>query len=78
MFHPLPHRNTSFMFVGYWVVDEIMRCNKEGIDWLAEPDKTKYQSEIETIIAAIRLYGDSLCLESRNGRIKIATLLQGA
>ena len=73
--HPLPHRETSFMYVGYWVIDEIKRQVSLGHDWIQSYNDTKYPRDIETIVYALKTYGESLCLESRNGRIQIATLL---
>lgn len=74
--HPLPHRETSFVYVGYWVIDQIIECNEKGIDWVKTPNSCpKYKDDIRTVVAAMAKYGDTLCLESRNGRVMIGSLL---
>lgn len=67
--HPLPHRSTSFMWIGYWVFDEIKRCKREGIDWYTDFASTKYPKTIETLCYGLTAYGDVLMMESRNGYI---------
>lgn len=71
--HPLPHRNTSFMYVNYWVLDEIKAY--EGHNWIALYDHMQYKDEVETIISAIKDHGSSLILESRDGRILSSDLM---
>ena len=65
--HPIPWRKTSFQWQGYWVLDEINRCNKVGLNWIADFAHTRYPREIETIAASMHHYTSTGVLESRNG-----------
>lgn len=73
--HPIPWRNTSFQYQGYWVMDEIDRCNREGLNWLVDYEHTKYPKEIETIAASLHHYSNTSVLESRNGYLIDGTQL---
>lgn len=67
--HALPHRNTSFMWIGYWVLDELKKLKEESTDWYTNFSATKYSRAIETICYGLSNYGDVLLMESRNGYI---------
>lgn len=67
--HALPHRNTSFMWIGYWVLDELKKLKTDGTDWYTNFSSTKYSRAIETICYGLSNYGDVLLMESRNGYI---------
>ena len=73
--HPIPWRKTSFQYQGFWVMDEIDRCNREGLNWLEEFAHTKYPEEIETIAASLHHYSNTHVLESRNGYLVDGTQL---
>lgn len=73
--HPIPWRRTSFQYQGYWVLDEIDRCNREGLNWLEDFAHTKYPDEIETIAASLHHYSNTDVLESRNGYLIDGTQL---
>lgn len=73
--HPIPWRRTSFQYQGYWVLDEIDRCNREGLNWLEDYTHTKYPEEIETIAASLHFYSNTHVLESRNGYLVDGTQL---
>lgn len=73
--HPIPWRRTSFQYQGYWVLDEIDRCNREGLNWLEDFSHTKYPEEIETIAASLHFYSNTHVLESRNGYLVDGTQL---
>ena len=73
--HPIPWRRTSFQYQGYWVMDEIDRCNNEGLNWLEDFEHTKYPEEIETIAASLHHYSNTHVLESRNGYLVDGTQL---
>ena len=73
--HPIPWRRTSFQYQGYWVMDEIDRCNREGLNWLEDFTHTKYPDEIETIAASLHHYSNTHVLESRNGYLVDGTQL---
>ena len=67
--HPIPWRKTSFIYIGWWVFDEIVKFNEAGLEWRNREvyEDSKYASDIETIAAAEEKYGDCICMESRNG-----------
>lgn len=73
--HPIPWRRTSFQYQGFWVLDEIDRCNREGLNWLEDFSHTKYPEEIETIAASLHHYSNTHVLESRNGYLVDGTQL---
>lgn len=73
--HPIPWRRTSFQYQGYWVMDEIERCLKSGLNWLEDFEHTKYPEEIETIAASLHHYSNTHVLESRNGYLIDGTQL---
>lgn len=73
--HPIPWRRTSFQYQGYWVMDEIDRCNREGLNWLEDFTHTRYPDEIETIAASLHHYSNTHVLESRNGYLVDGTQL---
>lgn len=67
--HPIPWRNTSFMYIGWWVFDEIVKFNEKGLDWRDRSvyEDSRYALDIETVAAAEEKYTDCICMESRNG-----------
>lgn len=67
--HPIPWRNTSFTWIGWWVFDEIVKFNEAGLEWRdrAVYSTSKYARDLETIAAAEEKYSDCTCMESRNG-----------
>lgn len=73
--HPIPWRRTSFQYQGFWVLDEIDRCNREGLNWLEDFAHTRYPDEIETIAASLHFYSNTHVLESRNGYLVDGTQL---
>ena len=56
-------------------MDEIDRCNNEGLNWLEDFEHTKYPEEIETIAASLHHYSNTHVLESRNGYLVDGTQL---
>lgn len=68
--HPLDHRQSAFIWCGYWVLDEIQKAAAEGIDW-KNPDATdlKYKLDLRTIAKMIQDYPNVEIQESRHGRI---------
>lgn len=62
---PLSHLNSSFTWIGYWVIDEI----KETPDWFDDHSSMKYKDEVSMIVKAYTDYGDCMLMESRNGRV---------
>lgn len=67
--HPIPWRKTSFIYIGWWVFDEIVKFNEAGLEWRHREvySTSKYAKDLETIAAAEEKYGDCTCMESRNG-----------
>lgn len=67
--HPIPWRKTSFIYIGWWVFDEIVKFNEAGLEWRdrAVYSTSKYASDLETIAGAEEKHGDCTCMESRNG-----------
>lgn len=64
--HPIPWRNTSFLYLPYWIHDVITRAYKEGKNWQDYADE-KYRLEIDTLKQAYADYGQVEFIESRNG-----------
>jgi hypothetical protein len=71
--HPLmPGRRGGFLWVGWWVIDEIEEAVKDGFDWKADPDnpRFKYSPTLKAIIRAMGPeFGGVEAQESRNGYI---------
>lgn len=67
--HPIPWRKTSFIYIGWWVFDEIVKFNEAGLEWRDREvySTSKYAKDLETIAAAEEQYSDCTCMESRNG-----------
>ncbi|QIN95398.1 hypothetical protein MN01_00018 [Escherichia phage MN01] len=70
--HPLmPGRQGGFLWVGWWVIDEINQAIKDGFDWKADPTNSrfKYPCTIKAIVRAMNDFGGVEAQESRNGYI---------
>ena len=65
--HPIPWRKTSFIYIGWWVFDEIVRMNEAGLDWANDFELSNYPIDLETLSAAVEIYGECIAMESRNG-----------
>lgn len=67
--HQIPWRKTSFIYIGWWVFDEIVKFNEAGLEWRHREvySTSKYAKDLETIAAAEEKYSDCTCMESRNG-----------
>ncbi|UPW37898.1 hypothetical protein ESCO10_00116 [Escherichia phage vB_EcoM_ESCO10] len=68
--HPLDHRDSGYIWMGWWVMDEIERATVEGLNWKA-PDGTdlKYKCDLKTLSIMLDLYNNVEVQESRNGYI---------
>ncbi|AZV01325.1 head outer capsid protein [Shigella phage vB_SdyM_006] len=68
--HPLDHRESAYLWVGYWVLEEIEKAVEEGIDW-KKPDDTdlKYKCDLKTLAFMLEKYPNVDVQESRNGYI---------
>lgn len=67
--HPLPHRNTAYIWAGWWVMDEIEKITKEGGDWKAPSEDNPYYFHLLTLAKMIVDFPEVDVQESRNGRI---------
>lgn len=67
--HPLPHRNSAFIWAGWWVMDEIEKITKAGGDWKQPQPESKYKCHLATLAKMINNYPEVDVQESRNGRI---------
>lgn len=67
--HPLPHRNSAYIWSGWWVMDEIDRLTNLGIDWKTAPSDSKYSLHLKVLAKMIVDYPEVDVQESRNGRI---------
>lgn len=66
-----PARNAGFIWVGWWVIDEIIKANKDGFDWFADPmnSRFKYPCDIGNLVRGFNKWPDLEIQESRNGYI---------
>lgn len=67
--HDLPHRNTAFIRVGWWVIFEISKARDKNIDWKTRYSELKYSNEIYTIATMFDKYEHVEIQESLNGYI---------
>ena len=67
--HPLPCRNSAYIWVGWWVMDEIEKLTNEGKDWKNPPEDSKYKPHLATLAKMITDYPEVDVQESRHGRI---------
>lgn len=68
--HPLDHRESAYIWAGWWVVNEIQVAKELGLDW-KKPEGTslKYQCDLKTLAKMIKDYPNIEVQESRNGYI---------
>lgn len=66
-----PARDRGFIQVGWWVIDEIIKANNDGFNWLENPYDTrfKYPCEIANLVGGFSKWQDLEIQESRNGYI---------
>ncbi len=64
-------RNKVYMWIGWWVHDEILEALIEGFEWHKNPmhDRFKYKCELAKIAEMLEKYPDIEVQESRNGYI---------
>lgn len=67
--HPLPWRDSAFIQVGWWVIDEIHRAGQLGVDWKLAPDPLRYKRELLTLAKMFEDYEKVEVQESRNGYV---------
>lgn len=69
--HPIPWRKCGYIWVGWWVFDEIKQAIEDGFDWVSDPtnERFKYPKELSTLAWGFDNYDDLEMQESRNGYI---------
>lgn len=67
--HPLEHRDSAYLWLGWWVFREIEKATAEGIDWKIKYDELNYSKDLETLAYMLETYPNVEVQESRNGYI---------
>ncbi|QGZ15772.1 Hoc-like head decoration [Acinetobacter phage vB_AbaM_Apostate] len=67
--HPLPQRNSAYIWAGWWVMDEIERITKAGGDWKQPPEDNPYYYHLLTLAKMFVDFPEVDVQESRHGRI---------
>ncbi|QJT71697.1 head decoration protein [Shewanella phage Thanatos-1] len=67
--HPLPQRNTAYIWCGWWVLYEIQDMTLAGKDWKTEDPNSKYYLHRYTLAKMLADYPEVDVQESRNGYI---------
>lgn len=68
--HPLDHRESAYLWQGWWVMKEIEAAVEKGIDW-KNPDETElnYKCDLKTIAYMLDKFPNIEIQESKNGYI---------
>lgn len=74
--HPLPVRNSAYIWCGWWVMDEIQKMTLAGQDWKTDAPDSPYYLHRYTLQKMITDYPEVDVQESRNGRIIHRTALE--
>lgn len=67
--HPLDHRDSAYLWLGWWVFREIEKAAAAGIDWKTKYDELNYSKDLETLAYMLETYPNVEVQESRNGYI---------
>jgi hypothetical protein len=68
--HPLPQRNSAYIWTGWWVMDAIEKLTKEGKDWKsATKEDSPYYCHLAVLAKMLEDFPEVDVQESRNGRI---------
>lgn len=68
--HPLPQRQSAYIWCGWWVLDAMQKLTLEGKDWkTATKEDTPYYCHLAVLNWMVETYPDVDVQESRNGRI---------
>ncbi len=73
--HPLPVRNSAYIWAGWWVMDEIQKMTLAGKDWKTDEPDSNYYLHRYTLAKMLNDYPEVDVQESRNGRIIHRTAL---
>lgn len=67
----MPGRDAGFIWVGWWVIDEIYEANLDGFKWMDDPlnERFKYKCDLSNLVRGFSLWPDLEIQESRNGYI---------
>ena len=74
--HPLPVRNSAYIWCGWWVMDEIQKMTLAGQDWKTDDPDSPYYLHRYTLQKMITDYPEVDVQESRNGRVIHRTALE--
>lgn len=66
--HPLPWRNSAYIWCGYWVLDEIQRMTTDGLNWKTDTSGDWYFHRY-VLSSLMDEYSELDVQESRNGYI---------
>lgn len=66
-----PGRDKGYVWIGWWVFDEIIDAVIDGFDWMADPfnSRFKYKCEIANLVDGFNKWPDLEVQESRDGYI---------
>ena len=66
-----PARDAGFIWIGWWVIDEINKAVKDKFDWISDPinSRFKYKDDLYTLANGFSKWNDLEIQESRNGYI---------
>lgn len=67
--HPLPQRNSAYIWVGWWVLYEIQDMTLAGKDWKTDDPDSKYYLHRYTLSKMLTDYPEVDVQESRNGYV---------
>lgn len=72
-----PARNHGFMWMGWWILDEIIKANEDGFDWINNPldERFKYNDVLNSLSKNKNTWEDIEIQESRNGTIILLSSL---
>lgn len=68
---PLPWRKAGFIWIGWWVLDEIKEALIDKFNWVDDPmnDRFTYKEDMSTLAWGFNTYDNLEVQESRNGYI---------
>lgn len=69
--NPLPQRKSVYIWMGWWVIDEIIKAKEDGFDWHAAPDdkRFRYKCDLAYLASLIDTHDQVDVQESRDGYI---------
>lgn len=76
--NPLPVRTSVYIWMGWWVIDEIIKAKADNFDWVKSPndERFRYKCDIAKLAGLIEKYDHVEVQESRNGYILGKDFLQ--